>query len=223
VSRESLAVLVGSRTSSGAKHRGPRDHRDAINRAGRHTQLAAGAECRDDRVHLLARAHDCIDRTWRQALRAANTALLVDHCEQCGTLDPIVGIEWEGRSIQQSGEALDRRGATRWALIDVGGPTRDGFGVGPAAGVAATGALRLRKQSVDVIRASHVAPAEPVRQAPQLTLMPGVAPESADNRNTPGLSPLAASTMPSDIPNFIFRGARLATITVRRPFSAAGS
>lgn len=33
----------------------------------------------------------------------------------------------------------------------------------------------------------------------------------------------AASTMPSDIPNFILRGARLATITVRRPTRLAGS
>jgi len=33
----------------------------------------------------------------------------------------------------------------------------------------------------------------------------------------------AASTMPSLIPNFSLRGARLATITVSRPTSVAGS
>ena len=33
----------------------------------------------------------------------------------------------------------------------------------------------------------------------------------------------AASTMPSERPNFILRGARLATITVRRLTRAAGS
>ena len=41
--------------------------------------------------------------------------------------------------------------------------------------------------------------------------------------NTAGVSPEAASTIPSDMPNFILRGARLATITVRRPTSVAGS
>jgi hypothetical protein len=59
-----------------------------------------------------------------------------------------------------------------------------------------------------------------------LTRMPGAAPLSGDRMNSPGTSALssdAASTMPSDMPNFILRGARLATITVRRPTSRAGS
>ena len=56
-----------------------------------------------------------------------------------------------------------------------------------------------------------------------LTRMPGWAPESGDRMNRPGASPLAASTMPSDMPNFILRGARFATITVSRPTSVAGS
>ena len=43
------------------------------------------------------------------------------------------------------------------------------------------------------------------------TLMPGCAPESGDSKNMPGPSPEAASTMPSETPNFILRGARLAT------------
>src|ERR1700683_5866042 len=50
----------------------------------------------------------------------------------------------------------------------------------------------------------------------QLTFIPGVAPESGASRNTPGASPLAASTMPSETPKFILRGARLATMTVRQ-------
>src|SRR5665213_3166814 len=38
----------------------------------------------------------------------------------------------------------------------------------------------------------------------------------------PGASPAAASTIPSDTPNFILRGARLATIGVSRPTRSSG-
>lgn len=55
------------------------------------------------------------------------------------------------------------------------------------------------------------------------TRMPGSAPLSGDRMYRPGLSPEAASTMPSDMPNFILRGARLATITVMRPISSSGA
>src|SRR5471030_106797 len=44
-----------------------RDHGDAIDRAGRYAQVAAGAELGDDRMHLLRRPDDCIDRTCLQA------------------------------------------------------------------------------------------------------------------------------------------------------------
>ena len=59
-----------------------------------------------------------------------------------------------------------------------------------------------------------------------LTRIPGCAPASGDSRKIPGVSPAvseAASTMPSDSPNFILRGARLATMTVNRPINCAGS
>ncbi len=59
--------------------------------------------------------------------------------------------------------------------------------------------------------------------ADHLTFMPGCAPESGDSRNAPISSPEAASTMPSDTPNFILRGARFATITIRRPLRVSGS
>ena len=49
------------------------------------------------------------------------------------------------------------------------------------------------------------------RSARYLTRMPGCAPESGETRKMPGPSPEAASTMPSETPNFILRGARLAT------------
>ena len=55
-----------------------------------------------------------------------------------------------------------------------------------------------------------------------LTRMPGCAPESGARRKMPGPSPDAASTIPSDKPNFILRGVRFATIGVRRPISSSG-
>gem|GEM_PF-6991058 len=59
--------------------------------------------------------------------------------------------------------------------------------------------------------------------AGHFTFIPGRAPLSGDRMKSPGASPEAASTMPSLMPNFILRGARLATITVRRPTSASGA
>src|SRR5437867_5088121 len=55
------------------------------------------------------------------------------------------------------------------------------------------------------------------------TFIPGCAPLSGERRNRPGPSPEAASTIPSETPNFILRGAMFATITVNRPSSVAGS
>src|SRR4029453_1971724 len=55
-----------------------------------------------------------------------------------------------------------------------------------------------------------------------LMRIPGCAPLSGASRNTPGPSPDAASTMPSERPNFILRGARLATIGVSRPMRSSG-
>jgi len=61
----------------------------------------------------------------------------------------------------------------------------------------------------------------------QRTRSPGAAPSSGCSRNRPGepfsSAWLAASTMPSLRPNFILRGARLATITVIRPTSCSGA
>ena len=64
-----------------------------------------------------------------------------------------------------------------------------------------------------------------VRMA-QRTRMPGWAPGQGLSTWMPGWAFssawLAASTMPSDTPNFILRGARLATITVSLPISSSG-
>ena len=62
----------------------------------------------------------------------------------------------------------------------------------------------------------------PVRRG-YLTRVPGVAPSSGERMCRSEPPEPAASTMPSERPNFILRGARLATITVCRPTREAGS
>src|SRR5690349_270625 len=71
----------------------PRDHLDAINRAGRYTQLASGAERRDDGMHLLASTDNRVDRAGRQAFGASNTDDLVDLSDQRRPLDPVQRVE----------------------------------------------------------------------------------------------------------------------------------
>jgi len=55
------------------------------------------------------------------------------------------------------------------------------------------------------------------------TFMPGSAPASGLSKKRSRPPGPAASTMPSETPKRILRGARLATITVRRPTSPSGA
>src|SRR5205807_2472512 len=144
---EALAVAARRGRLGCVRESAPRRHTDAVDRAGRHAQLAARAQREDDGVHLVVCADDRIDRAGRQALGAADADFLIDLRDQRRALDPVGGIQRERRAPEKRGES----------------------------------------------------------------------------RYRPGVSPLAASTMPSETPNFILRGARLATMTVRRPLSAFGS
>jgi len=78
----------------------PRNHLDAINRARRYTQLASGAECGDDRVHLLASTDNRINRAGRQALGAANTGNLIDLRDQSGPLNTVGRIERQHVTVE---------------------------------------------------------------------------------------------------------------------------
>ena len=59
--------------------------------------------------------------------------------------------------------------------------------------------------------------------ATYLTRAPGCAPSSGLIINKPDSSLLAANTIPSDKPNRILRGARLATITTNFPSKSSGA
>ena len=56
-----------------------------------------------------------------------------------------------------------------------------------------------------------------------LTCMPGSAPLSGASRKMSVPPGPAASTMPSEVPKRILRGARFATTTVSRPMRSAGA
>src|SRR5690606_19034248 len=83
----------------------------------------------------------------------------------------------------------------------------------------------IRRELVGIVGFQLIQQARPeTRQLHcYFTFMPGWAPSSGEMRKMPGPSPEAASTMPWDSPKRILRGARLATMTVRRPTSLAGS
>jgi len=59
--------------------------------------------------------------------------------------------------------------------------------------------------------------AEAVTNKGYLTRIPGIAPSSGFKTKISDPPGPAARTMPSETPKRIFRGARLATITVKRP------
>ena len=64
-------------------------HRDAVDRAHRHAQLAAGAQRVDHGVHALGRADDAVDRAGLDAQRAADAPGLVDHRQPARALDAV--------------------------------------------------------------------------------------------------------------------------------------
>src|SRR5579871_1807067 len=102
--------------------------------------------------------------------------------------------------MQQLREGGDARRATWRALIDGRIAGSDGLGIRQTSRIATACALRLGQYSIDT-----------GGEVFQVTLIPGAAPVSGDSRYSPSPVPLAHSTMPSDTPNFILRGARFAT------------
>jgi len=102
-------------------------------------------------VHQLGRADDRIGRASLDAQRAADARCFVDERERERLRVPARSIERKRRHIQQFGQRGDRRLAAGRATVDRGLAAGDRFGIGPAANLAATAALRLRKQCVDPV------------------------------------------------------------------------
>src|SRR5215472_10621336 len=100
-------------------------------------------------MHLLPCSDYGVNRAWRQALHAADTAGFVDDCQQGGPLDPVGGIQRQGLAFEQRREGGDGRRAARRALVDRRKTVRDGLSVGSTTVKATACALRLWQQGVD--------------------------------------------------------------------------
>ena len=68
-----------------------------------------------------------------------------------GRFDAVMRIERDDGLAEQRSESRDAFGAARRALVIVGLARRNGFGIGPARGIAAFGALRLGQQIFDLV------------------------------------------------------------------------
>src|SRR6201982_3123143 len=85
---------------------GARHHRDAVDRAGRDAQLAAGAQREHHGVHLPLRTDDRIDRAGWQAAGAADAGLFVDLRYQLRPFGTVGRVERQGRAAEETGERL---------------------------------------------------------------------------------------------------------------------
>src|SRR5579859_5142191 len=102
-------------------------------------------------MHLLLGADDGVDRTGLDAFGATDADRLFD--EGHGARDETADLGGEGlrRPMQQLSQREEGGIATRRTTVDVHRLPRYGFGVSAAIGIAAAGALGLRKQGIDVL------------------------------------------------------------------------
>jgi hypothetical protein len=103
-------------------------------------------------VHLLRRTDDSVHRARLHAQRAPDTQVFVDDRKRPWPLHTVVRIESNDRPTEQARKPCHAFLAAWRALVVVRFPGRDGFGIGPACGVAAFRALRLGQQVFDLIR-----------------------------------------------------------------------
>ena len=94
-------------------------------------------------------ADDGINRTRLNAQGAANAQGFVYQRNGKRALVAVCRIEWPMRLIQYHRDLANAGVAPGGALIQVGGASGKGFGIGPAASIAALGALCLRQDCVD--------------------------------------------------------------------------
>lgn len=118
---------------------------NAIDRAGRNAQFTAGAQCFDDRVHLLGGANDCIHRAGLNAFGTADAERFVDEGDRFGLELSDVGIKRDNIAVSQVGKRMYGFIAPGRAAIDTGIVGSDGFGVRAAIRITAALALGLRQ------------------------------------------------------------------------------
>lgn len=120
-----------------------RAHFNAVHRAGRYAEVAAGAFIDNHGVHQLGGAKNGIDRAGLNAFGAADAFGLANIGHLRRGLAAI-GIQLQYGNPEQTGQCSDGLGPARRALVDsfaLGNALRIGF----AARVAAFSALSLRQ------------------------------------------------------------------------------
>ncbi len=124
-------------------------HDNAIDGAGGHAQPASRAVLSDHGVHLFERADDGIHWTCADTDLASDAQGFINDGDGKWCLDPVGGVE---RHHRLSGDRRQPANAGRpaWRTTVDGYATRgNGLRIGPAAGVAAALALRLRQNRVN--------------------------------------------------------------------------
>ena len=126
------------------------NHGDAVDGAGRHAQLAPGAQGGQHRVHPLRGADDRVDGTRVDAQRAADARILVDSRNDQRAGLAAGPVERDGRASGERRQRGDERVPAGRAAIDRCAAGH-GLGVRPAAVVAAAPALGLRQGGVQPV------------------------------------------------------------------------
>lgn len=121
------------------------DHGNAIDRAGRDAQVAAGAQVGEHRMHLLRGAHDGVDRAGLYAKRTTYAQRFVNHRDRSRTFDAMHRVQWNDRFAENAGEARNTFRAAGRALVITRLAARHGLCIGTAGRIAAFRALRLRQ------------------------------------------------------------------------------
>jgi hypothetical protein len=101
-------------------------------------------------MHVLGGTQNGIHGTGLDAFGAADTLVFADNSHPPGLFNPVFGIQGLRLHIQQVRQGLDGRFTTGRAFVDRT-TFGDGFGVGPASGVAALAALGLGQQGINLL------------------------------------------------------------------------
>src|SRR5690606_13737979 len=122
---------------SGVSSSMPRHQLDAVDRARRQAQLAAGAVLREHGVHHVRYADDRVDRTGARAEIAADAERLVDTRNPLHARVAEAGIERARIAAKELGERTNRRLAPGRAAVDVCVAFEDRLGIRPTPRIAA--------------------------------------------------------------------------------------